>query len=235
MAECILPPELEPAFLSATTGTGRCLHDTRLCRVLIPDTDQSCQIELGDNQDTARLRENHPRRMFCFRSKVVNYIDPQLGQNLAGDDSAGCVFIRQKDAASLYFDNDPSCVRWHLYIGEWSAKRAQPHLDINRRDNGHTVLSSAQLHPTQSRPGGLSYNKQDGNISVLQFHKWLDAMHLFLFWTLDHSFFFAVYIGPCHLNPNFIFCYFRLFWKHHLISININPVIPRVSTLSHKM
>ena len=40
--------------------------------------------------------------------------------------------------------------------------------------------------------------------------------------------------GPCHLNPNFIFCYFRLFWKHHLISININPVIPRVSTLSHK-
>ena len=84
MAEYILP--LDPAFLSPDTGWAGCLHDTRLCRA--PDTDQSCQIELGDNQGTTRVRENHPpaQRMFCLQSKVVNYTEPQLGQNLAAAD-----------------------------------------------------------------------------------------------------------------------------------------------------
>ena len=40
---------------------------------------------------------------------MVNYTEPQLVQNLAAAELAGCVLIRQKDAASLYFDNHPSC------------------------------------------------------------------------------------------------------------------------------
>lgn len=112
MAEYILP--LDPAFLSPDTGQAGCLHDTRLCRA--PDTDQSCQIELGDNQDTTRVRENHPRPGGCsvYRAKwsiILSHNWGKIWLRRAGDGSAGCVLIRQKDAASLYFDNHPSCVR----------------------------------------------------------------------------------------------------------------------------
>ena len=61
-----------------------------------------------------------------------------------------------------------------------------------------------------------------------------DASYFYFELLIIHFSLLSTLFGPCHLNPNFIFCYFRLFWKHHLISININPVIPRVSTLSHK-
>ena len=63
---------------------------------------------------------------------------------------------------------------------------------------------------------------------------WCDASYFYFELLIIHFSLLSTLFGPCHPNPKFIFCYFRLFWKHHLISININPVIPRVSTLSHK-